>query len=75
MNTTNEIPLSPQLQRILRMAAIEAEASQSTGVDVTHLLTALAQEANNPGAAIFQQAGLTIDHLRQADYQIKPAKP
>ena len=64
-------PLSSQVQRILRMAAIEAEGQQATGVEVTHVLIAILQEANNPGAAIFQQAGINTDDLRSANFVIK----
>ena len=72
---TTTLSPSPQLQRIWRMAEIEAEAQQASGVDVGHVLIAMAQESANPGAAIFQQAGITIDDLRQAKFiKDNPAK-
>lgn len=69
--TTSELPPSPQLKRIWRLAIIEAESQQASGVEPLHLLIALHQESSNPGAAIFQQAGISIDDLRQATF-IKP---
>ncbi len=65
---TSELPCSPQLRRIYRLAAIEAESQQASGVETLHLLIAMKQEANNPGAAIFEQAGISIDDLRQANF-------
>ena len=45
--------LTPQLKRILAMAAIEAERQGAIGVDVNHLLCAMFQEGSNIGADLF----------------------
>jgi ATP-dependent Clp protease ATP-binding subunit ClpA len=72
MPTETELPLSPQLKRIMRLAAIEAESQQASGVEPLHLLIAMQMESSNPGAAIFQQAGISIDDLRQANFIKEP---
>ena len=52
----------------MRLAAIEAESQQASGVEPLHFCIAMQQEANNPGAVIFQQAGISIDDLRLANF-------
>ncbi len=52
----------------MRLAAIEAESQQASGVEPLHLLIAMKMESNNPGAAIFEQAGISIDDLRTANF-------
>ena len=72
MPTETELPLSPQLKRIMRLAAIEAESQQASGVEPLHLLVALKQENANPGAAIFEHVGISIDDLRTANFIKEP---
>ena len=58
---------SPQLQRILAMAAVESSRDQ-TGrgacVQVEHVLVAMAQEGENFGCEVLVAAGLTVRDLR-----------
>jgi Clp amino terminal domain, pathogenicity island component len=70
-----ELKNTPELDRILKLAAIEAEREQAGVVGVHHFLCALAMDAANVGADLFQRQGLTLQDLRTLDFDKKPAQP
>lgn len=63
---------TPQLQRILKLAAIEAERDQSGHIGCEHVLSAMAMEGLNPGADMIRHFGLTLDDVRRMDFTPKP---
>ena len=66
---------SPELRRVLAIAAIEAEREQAGQVGVQHLLVAMFQEGINIGAALFDKQGITLDDLRQLNFEPKTPIP
>ena len=66
-----DINLSPELQRILKLAAIEAEREQSGVVNTNHILQAMAMDSTNVGADLFQRQGLTLQDLRTLNFDRK----
>lgn len=60
---------SPAVDRILRRAAIEAEATGKASVEVTHLLIGVIQEGKNVGSQLFLEKEITTDALRQMDFK------
>jgi ATP-dependent Clp protease ATP-binding subunit ClpA len=60
---------SPAVCRILKRAAIEAEATGKSNVEVTHLLIAIAQEGQNVGAQLFSEKEITVEGLRAMDFK------
>ena len=67
-----ETEFTPQLKRILKMAALEAERDQSGHVGCEHVLSAMAMEGANIGADMIQHFGLTLDDMRRMDFTPKP---
>ncbi len=57
-----------QLQRVMKIAALEAEADQSPAIGVQHVLSAMVMEGRNPGAALVTAAGLTLEQVRALDF-------
>ena len=66
---------SPELRRVLAIAAIEAEREQAGQVGVAHVLVAMCQEGVNIGAALFSKQGITLDDLRQLNFEPKQPTP
>jgi ATP-dependent Clp protease ATP-binding subunit ClpA len=62
---------TPQLQRILKMAALEADRDQSGHVGCEHVLCAMAMESANVGADLFQRQGITLQDLRTLNFDKK----
>jgi ATP-dependent Clp protease ATP-binding subunit ClpA len=62
---------SPELKRILDIAAIEARRDQTGIVTTHHVLCAMVMDGLNTGADLFQQQGLTLQDLRSLDYTKK----
>lgn len=65
----SETKLSAAVERILKRAAIEAEASQSDTVGVTHLMIGILQEGKNVGAQLLSEKEVTVDQLRALDFR------
>ena len=63
--------MTPQLARIMRIAQIESERDQAAAVGVEHVMTAMAQEGANPGAAMFQKFGVTVEDVRALNFELK----
>ena len=62
---------TPELRRILAIAAIEAEREQAGLVSVHHVLIAIAMDNLSIGAAMFQQQGLTLEDIRALNFDKK----
>lgn len=62
---------SPELRRVLAIAAIEAEREQAGQVGVQHILAACIMDAANVGASLFEQQGLTLADVRALDFTKK----
>jgi ATP-dependent Clp protease ATP-binding subunit ClpA len=67
-----ETNFTPQLQRILKMAALEADRDQSGHIGCEHILSAMTMEGLNPGADMIQHFGLTLDDVRRMEFTPKP---
>ena len=61
--------LSPTVDRILKRAAIEAEASGKASIEVTHLLVGVIQEGKNVGSQLFAEKEITVEALRQMEFR------
>ncbi len=66
-----DITLTPQLNRIMKMAAIEAERTQEGPVGVQHVLVAMFQDGTNPGAAMIEKFNLTLEDVRALNFDKK----
>ena len=62
---------SPELRRVLAIAAIEAEREQAGQVGVQHFLAACAMDGANVGASLLEQQGLTLADVRALDFTKK----
>ena len=62
---------SPELRRVLAIAAIEAEREQAGQVGVQHVICAFAMEGANVGASLLEQQGLTLADVRALDFSKK----
>ena len=67
--------LSPELQRILKIAACEAEREQAGQVGIIHVLSACAMDGLNVGAEMMNRQGITLLDLRTLNFDKKPAQP
>jgi ATP-dependent Clp protease ATP-binding subunit ClpA len=56
--------LTPQLNRIMKIAAIEAARSEQSDIGVDHLLVALVQEDANQAADMIRSFGLSVRDFR-----------
>ena len=65
---------SPELRRVLAIAAIEAEREQAGQVGVAHVLSAMAMDDANTGASLFREQGLTLENIRSLDFAKKETK-
>ena len=70
----NEQP-TPQLKRIYAMAAIEAERQGAIGIEIHHVLIAAMQEGANIAADLFIKQGISLDDLRNLEFEPKPKQP
>lgn len=62
---------TPQLKRILKIAEIEADREQAAAVGVEHVLSAMRMEGSNPGSAMMEAAGLSLDDVRALNFEKK----
>lgn len=70
---TSETPdnLNPEMKRLLRLAAVEADRDQSGLVTVHHLLIAMAMDGLNLGASLFERQRLTLADVRELNFDGK----
>ena len=67
--------LSPELNRILKIAACEAERENTGQVQIIHVLSACVMDSLNVGAELFQRQGITLLDLRTLNFDKKPTQP
>jgi uncharacterized protein (TIGR02246 family) len=65
ISTSVEVPLSVECNRILNMAAEEAERLGSKHIGTEHLLLGTLREADCLAARLLRERGLTLDALRE----------
>ena len=65
----NETKLSPAVLRIIRRAAVEAEASNSPEVGIPHILIGIVQEGRNVGAQLLAEKDVTVEQLRELNFK------
>lgn len=56
--------VTPQLNRIMQIAAIEAARCEQCQIGVEHLLVAMVQEDNNLGSEMIRSFGLSVKDFR-----------
>ncbi len=72
MSTETPNNLNPEVKRLLRLAAVEADRDQSGVITVHHILIAMAMDDLNLGASLFQQQRLTLADIRGLNFDAKP---
>jgi len=65
-STSGELPFSVEVKRVLQFTAVEAERWQHNYIGTEHLLLGLLCEDGSVAAAILTDAGLSLDHVREA---------
>lgn len=68
--------LTPQLVRILKLAAIECDrdsSNQAGKVGVEHIMVAALQDDTNFLSILLKNCGLSVSDLRNGNLQPKPA--
>lgn len=65
---TQDIDLTPAVERVILAAKLEAQRDESRFVDCKHLMIGLIKEGDNLGARLLNDLGVTVDHLRKVDW-------
>lgn len=69
MSELSEGNLSPAMRRIIKRAAVEAEASGTTEIAVVHVLIGMLQEGQNVASQLLAEKEITVESLRLLDFK------